>query len=137
MVNRHIAGHSQHEGRLTHGGTGRYDHQVRSLPAEGDPVYPGIAGSHTAQTVSPLLVGLYLHHCLLDDVLYRLGLPLHILLRQVEQFLLGSVQQVVHRDAVIERVSLHLGRYGYQFSLYVFLKQYLYVIVHMSGRTHL
>ena len=137
VVDGHVAGHGEHESRLTHRRTGRDDDQVRKLPAERHAVDGHEARRHAVVGAGVLRRLLDLHQRTSQNVLGRLHRTLDMALGNLENLALGISDQFRDVGRLVVRTTLNLRGGADQLALHVFLGDDLGVELDVGRRTHL
>ena len=132
----HIAGHREHEGRLTHRGAGGDDDEVGVLPAGRDLVQVGKAGGQSAEALLPVGCPLKQLARLLDDGVDLHGLVADVLLRDAEKLALGLLHELFDLDRFVVGLALDLARVADQFAGQVLLGHDLRVALEVSRAAH-
>ena len=132
----HIAGHGEHEGRLTHRGAGGDDDEVGVLPPGRDLVQVGKAGGQSAEALLPVGCPLEQLARLLDDGVDLHGLVADVLLRDAEKLALGLLHELFDLDRLVVGLALDLACVADQFAGQELLGHDLRVTLEVSCAAH-
>ena len=137
VIDRHVAGHREHERRLAHRRACGDDDQVRELPAQRHAVDGHEARRHAVEGARILRRLLDLHQRAGQNILRRLHRPLDVSFGHLEYLALGISDQLRHVGRFVVRPLLNLGRRADQLALHVLLGDDLGVEFDVGGRTDL
>ena len=136
VVDRHVLGHGEDEGGLTHGGAGGDDNQVGVLPPRGDFVDVVESGLQTAQTVGTVGCHLYLFDGFAHDGGNLHHILFQVALRNLEEFPLGLLHEVVDVVGFVECLVQDFARKLDQLAGQVFLGHDACMILDVCRRGH-